>query len=378
MQIHLIAFDIPFPANYGGAIDVFYKLKKLYEWGYKVTLHCFQYHDRVPDDHLAALCEKVYYYPRPLGLAYFLTLNPYIVATRNHKSLLNNLLKDNNPIFIEGIHCTFFCHHPALSHRRKIIRMHNIESKYYRHLASLEQHYARKFFFMIEAWKLKRYEKKLLSGLDKNSNILCISPNDFEYLHQLGVANLAILPAFHPFDRIKSKPEKGNYILFHANLAIADNDKSALFLVEKVFSNTNWQFKIAGNQPSILLKNIVAQYDNIELIENPTDLQMEDLIANAQINLLWSMQAEGIKLKLFYALCLGRFIIANKNIVENTGVENYTLQADTPFAIHKAMETFYEQPLTTQQIEQRKRFLSQYLYTQKEVLETSLSLNSIL
>ena len=30
-EIHIITFDIPYPANYGGVIDVFYKIKALKE-----------------------------------------------------------------------------------------------------------------------------------------------------------------------------------------------------------------------------------------------------------------------------------------------------------------------------------------------------------
>ena len=42
-KLHLISFDVPFPANYGGVIDVFYKINSLHKIGVKVILHCFQY-----------------------------------------------------------------------------------------------------------------------------------------------------------------------------------------------------------------------------------------------------------------------------------------------------------------------------------------------
>ena len=40
-HLHIIAFDIPLPANYGGAIDIF-NLKALHEQGV-YALHCFDY-----------------------------------------------------------------------------------------------------------------------------------------------------------------------------------------------------------------------------------------------------------------------------------------------------------------------------------------------
>ena len=36
LHIHIVSFDIPYPANYGGVIDVFFKAKFLAEKGVKV------------------------------------------------------------------------------------------------------------------------------------------------------------------------------------------------------------------------------------------------------------------------------------------------------------------------------------------------------
>ena len=41
--INIISFDVPFPANYGGVIDVLYKLKYFHQKGIEVHLHCFEY-----------------------------------------------------------------------------------------------------------------------------------------------------------------------------------------------------------------------------------------------------------------------------------------------------------------------------------------------
>ena len=41
-ELHVVAFDVPYPANYGGVIDIFYKVQALSEAGVKVHLHCYQ------------------------------------------------------------------------------------------------------------------------------------------------------------------------------------------------------------------------------------------------------------------------------------------------------------------------------------------------
>ena len=42
-EIHIVCFDVPHPPDYGGVIDIYYKVKSLHELGIKVHLHCYQY-----------------------------------------------------------------------------------------------------------------------------------------------------------------------------------------------------------------------------------------------------------------------------------------------------------------------------------------------
>ena len=42
-HLHVIAFDMPFPPNYGGSTDMYFKLVELQKFGINVTLHVFLY-----------------------------------------------------------------------------------------------------------------------------------------------------------------------------------------------------------------------------------------------------------------------------------------------------------------------------------------------
>ena len=42
-HINIIALNIPFPANYGGVIDIYYKLYTLSRCGFKIHLHFLEY-----------------------------------------------------------------------------------------------------------------------------------------------------------------------------------------------------------------------------------------------------------------------------------------------------------------------------------------------
>ena len=61
MFLHIVSFDIPYPANYGGVIVIFNQIKALQQQGVKVILHCFQYGDRKPQQELERFCHEVHY-----------------------------------------------------------------------------------------------------------------------------------------------------------------------------------------------------------------------------------------------------------------------------------------------------------------------------
>ena len=51
-RLHIISHDVPWPADYGGVVDLFYKLKALHAEGIKIKLHCFLYGSRNKQDEL--------------------------------------------------------------------------------------------------------------------------------------------------------------------------------------------------------------------------------------------------------------------------------------------------------------------------------------
>ena len=137
-HLHIVSFDIPFPADYGGVIDVYYKVKALAALGVKVHLHCFEY-GRAHAPELEALCAEVHYYERHTGKHQLLNSLPYVVVSRRSEELVDRLCQDEHPILFEGLHT---CHHlgdPRLNGRARIVRTHNVEHAYYAALARAER-----------------------------------------------------------------------------------------------------------------------------------------------------------------------------------------------------------------------------------------------
>ena len=363
--LHVIAFDVPFPANYGGVIDIYYKIKALHESGIAIILHCFEY-GRTPSPELSEICKKVYYYPRKTFKNFLYGDVPYIVASRDSDELLNNLLLDSNPILFEGLHSTIFLNNSLLKHRFKIVRTHNVEHDYYRHLEMVEKNFFKRYFFKLESEKLKKYQAIL-----KHADLICaISPKDTAYF-QKKFGKTLLIPAFHGNKNIASKEGCGTYILYHGNLAVGENHEAAMLLINEVFSKIKLPFVIAGSNPKKELRMLVESCDHVSLIDDRNTEQIHDLIANAQINLLFTAQDTGIKLKLLNALFTGRHCMVNHKMVDHTGLENLCHIANNSQEFISLIETYWERPFNEEMIEERKEFF-------KDKFNNSISIQKLI
>ncbi len=352
-HLHIISFNVPYPPDYGGVIDVFYKIKALHEEGVKVHLHTYHY-GREESAELTTICASVRYYQRKKFYQAIYSSVPYIVGTRQSDDLLSCLMEDNHPVLFEGLHTCFYLNHPALKHRFKMVRMHNIEWDYYNSLGKAERNFFRKFYLYAESRKLKGFE----DILGHANAILAISPADTDYLNKK-FGNAHYVPAFHPFSNVKSKTGKGEFAIYHGNLSVAENNQAAFYLIHKVFDDIDFPFIIAGKEPLDSLKKEVAKNGRIKLIPNPYDEHMQKMIADAHINVLPTFQPTGIKLKLLNALFNGRFCIVNSQMVQQTGLEELCVVADSAEEVKSVIRKLVDEPFTETEIQKREKLLSE-------------------
>ncbi|MDP1801643.1 MAG: glycosyltransferase family 1 protein [Bacteroidota bacterium] len=358
--INIISFDVPFPANYGGVIDVYYKLVWLKNAGVKVHLHCFTY-GREASKELEALCEKVYYYPRKTGTVSFFSFLPYNVKSRQSVELEKNLLSNDFPILFEVLHTCYLLNDARFKDRKKIYRHSNIEHDYYLQLSKSERNASKRFYLRTEANKLKRFEK-IVNYADI---ILAVNENDAAYFNlNYPKVKTVYLPSFHPNQEVNIKSGNGDYILYNGNLSISENYESAQWLIENVFSRILQKVIIAGLNPPAFLKKSIEGYAHIQLIENPSAEKMEELIENAQIHCLHTFQATGLKLKLLNVLFTGRFVICNPKMIVGThiigGDKSGIFISNVPERYIELINNLIDTEVSMDVIEERKKSLEIY------------------
>ena len=275
-RFHVVSLQVPFPPDYGGVIDIYYKLKALKKMGYETWLHTFQY-DRSRAEQLNEVAARVSYYPRHRSVIRQLSHIPYIVSSRHCSKLLDDLLSDNAPILFEGLHCCAFLSDKRLKDRIKLVRTHNIEHEYYKELSRKTSGW-KKLYYELEAVKLAKYEK----------------------------------------------------ILLHADAILA------------------------------ISVRLVERTPGAQLIANPSEEQMNQLIEKAAANLLVTFQPTGLKLKLLNALFHGGHCIVNSKMLFGTGLDKACLIADTPQAMARAVETALNEPFDQAKRTERIQLLKAY------------------
>jgi hypothetical protein len=352
-KLHIVCLDAPSPPDYGGAIDMFYKIKELSK-SWTIILHYFNYKPGRNTAVIEGYCESVFSYQRKPGFRGFSFITPYIIHSRMNNELSDRLNNDDYPILLEGIHCAGIL--PSLSKKRKVvIRMHNDEALYYNRLASSESNLFRKAYFRLESILLKKYQQQL----DASIPLACVSTTDMDILkNRYRKTNCYFIPSFTPWQTLSGKEGTGNYCLYHGNLEVAENKRMAEWLIRKVIPFSRSQFLIAGKGCGALS----ARYNrsNLRFIDHPSDAELNELIANAQVNILPSLNSTGLKLKLLHALFSGRHCITNNAGIEGTSFLHGVEIANSADEYLAAIERLMPQPFTDEHRERRKLLAEVY------------------
>lgn len=325
---------------------MFCKIKALAESGRDITLHYFHYKEGRGTKGLEQYCREVHSYPRSSFVNSLLHRQPYIVHSRINAALVKQLNQDKDPVLMEGLHCAGIV--PLLNNNNRLIvvRMHNDEAAYYGQLAKASGTSLRKLYFKLESSLLAKYQH----NLDKHLTLACISMKDMEALKiTYGMKDLHYVPAFTPWQQQTTLEGRGDYCLYHGNLAVPENEQIAEWLIIEVFSKITTPFAIAGKGISKKLESAAKSLSHVSLVSSPSDAELDTLIQNAQINILPSLNSTGLKLKLLHAIFMGRHCVTNLAGVDGTEFTNAVTLCNTADDYVKAITRLMEQSFSKEE-----------------------------
>jgi hypothetical protein len=355
-RLHIVCLDVPWPADYGGAIDMMNRIKSLHKLGIRIHLHYFSYNERGIPNELNQFCETINVYEREKINNGFSFTTPYIVASRINEQLITRLQEDNHPILLEGIHTTGILSKLDRQNRKIVVRMHNEESLYYKELARAESGILKKIYFQNESRLIKKYNYHL----PDDCIYACISKDDASlFSNEYKLSKVEFLPSFVSWQSVSSQEGQGSLCLYHGNLSVPENEEAALWLLCKVFTKARLPFVIAGKKPSRRLQKLAGLCQHTCLVADPCETEMNDLVRKAHINVLpvFNKSTTGIRLKLLHTLFEGRHCVVNESIVAGTGLEDACHIGTNANAFASIVMQLYHQPFEREEIILRKQLL---------------------
>lgn len=352
-SLHILSFDNPFPPKYGGTIEVFYKIKALHEIGFKIYLHCFVNNIPNQSEGLSAICEEVFFYKNSTNPFLLFSRIPYSVISRNSKKLVRNLAKINAPILYEGLKTAYFSDHAMLKNRVKLLRLHNLEQDYFLGLSKSETNWFKKVLYYFESKKFEQYESRL-AQFDK---VLALSKFENQAIHQK-FGNSAYVPVFHGNSKVEAIEGIGKFALYHGDLRTSDNRKVVEYLID-VFKTIDYKLVIASGSAEHFVKKRIGDASNIEFVFLEDFQMLKRLLSEAHINLIFSFQRSGTKLKLLNSLFGSRFCVINENIMDDEVVTQFCHQIDSKEALISKINLLRTLPYTD--FENKKDILERYL-----------------
>jgi len=355
-HLHIITLTVPYPVDYGGVFDLFYKLSALQQTGVHIHLHCFDY-GRGQQPELNRYCASVNYYERKSWPLSFSNELPYIVASRKNDALLDELLKDDYPILMEGIHCSYLLTDERFANRKTYLRLHNVEYEYYQHLTASATSFIKKRFYKRESELLHQYEKAIAN---KPTAIWSVTKKDaLTYRREFNCNCIEYLPLFlSPDWKVDSIVGKGTYCFYQGDLSVDANAKAATWLLKEVFNDVEIPFVLAGKNPSKKLIKLAHAQMHTCIVANPCDREMQDMVRRSHMHILPSYSNTGIKLKLLNALFNGRHCLVNNDTVEGSGLESLCHIANSATGFKEKVKELYEKSFTCNEIDKRKALLN--------------------
>ena len=313
--IHIISFDNPFPPNYGGVIDVFYKVKALHDIGFTIYLHCFYQDRNLVSNELKSITKKVFLYKKNRNPFFLFSKFPFPIVSRFRKELIENISIVDAPILFEGLQTTMILQKVDLPNK-KYLRLHNIESNFYAGMSKNEANFFKKIAYHFASKKFIEHQKTI-PNFDHTFSLSCYENEVVKTMTD----KVSYIPVFHGNSQKKIEGF-GNFALYHGDLRLADNKRAAKFLIEVFKEIPDYKLIIASSNGKQLIENKSKNQLNITFVKLQNDTQLNELFENAHINVMLSFQKSGTKLKLINSLFNSRFCLINNNMVDDEQVLN--------------------------------------------------------
>ena len=325
-SILLVCPEFPLPSNHGGRVDVILSLKKLVDHFNSVDILYVDW-DEANNDQLDALKKisngNVFLVRRTKSIFNFFSFLPFQLSSRNGLAKFSSEL-NYDVVFVHQDYCAlFFDNLLAKNSQCRILRRHNLESKYFKSLSNTQHFFNLRFwYYFTEYIKFIFFEKFYSKRLSYNL-ILFISQDEYfesNFINKLWVPPSLTLDSFSP-------PTDTTFrVCFVGSLFMDNNLEGLLWYLDRVHpliikDCSEYKLLIAGN-PRDNDVSFLSSYENIELYLSPSDNELNNIYSSCSVFISPMFNGAGVKLKTVNAIVNGLSVVGTDIGCQGCGLVN--------------------------------------------------------
>jgi hypothetical protein len=337
-RILVVSNSIPYPAYFGGAFDVFERIKGLKQLGYSIDLICTYktYPSQETIEYLKTIVDELILVTRKNNFWDILNNKPLQVVSR--KKLKDIVLKKKYfHTILESEHVGLILKNQSFKSKYIYLRVHNNESVYFNELAKSTKNIFSKFYYLSDSFKFKFYSKSFFS----NVNRLWYISNE-EAKSQIEFKNKSIHLPSPINDPFITQSLSNKTVLFVGSLFMKNNIEALEWYLKnvhlKLLNEVGYKLIIVGGTGDIkeeVFENKFKNISNVEYYFNVKNLQNYYDETTIFINPM--LHGAGVKLKTINAIVNGLLLVSTSIGAEGIGLidKEMYFNADSP-------NTFYE------------------------------------
>lgn len=340
MKILVVSGFFPYPPVFGGAIDVWERIKGLNVLGCTVDLMVT---DKLnPEQHQLELLNEYirhfFFVRRKNHISQMFGNLPLQLLSRKNLSEVE-VHQSYDLIILESEFCWPVILNKSITYKKVVVRVHNIESHYFKMLGKSSASLKEKIYYKIEAAKIRKLSSIVFSKADR---LWFISKDDLKSV------NLPHKSIFMPFpineEFVEPDIKAGNNVVFMGSLFMQNNLFGLDWYLKNVHQKlietiADYHFYIIGSlkekDDAILTK--YGKLPHVSLVINTTCLKT--FYNRAQVFINPMLHGSGVKVKSVNALVNGVPLVSTAIGVEGIGL------TDEMYFHAENVQTFKEQIL---------------------------------
>ncbi|CAM4280539.1 glycosyltransferase family 4 protein [Paenibacillus tarimensis] len=334
MKVLVVCSDFPYPADHGGRVDTWGRIKIMSELGWDIDLAvCGKYEPSPADlEAVKQVVNGVYLCGRSTGFTDLLSPLPLQVQSRKRLRSLK-VGSGYDHVLLEGDYVYPILHNSQISGANIVLRVHNNESAYFKSLGRSARKAAHKLYYLMESIKFAGLQKKLAEHVDK---YLFISSKEYdafknEYPHKGSL----FLPPPITRETFETSSFTAKNVVFIGSLFMPNNREAVEWYLKHVhprlLNEEGYKLIIAGNSRGQGTQWITDYgLSRIEVHDTPKSL--DDIYRSGYLFINPMRNGAGVKLKTIEAIQNGLPVVSTSVGCEGTGLvhREHIMIADQP------------------------------------------------